>query len=144
MVKLARAYLKLLPSNLPFDPGMAQKYYEQAIEISNDPHAQYGIVEMMLGGVYKMKESSMLEMFQKVIYLLEESAKGGNVFAMFNLGVAHLYGYSGKQDPLLAKEWFEASNLPEGYIAVSITMKVKMILQMPKNIKILLRKWDMV
>ena len=44
---------------------------------------------------------------------------------MFNLGIAHLYGYanrgvSGTRDPQLAGQWFEASGLPEGFFAASL------------------------
>ena len=38
---------------------------------------------------------------------------------MFNLGIAHLYGYTGKSDIKLASEWFEITNLPEGFVAAS-------------------------
>ena len=60
----------------------------------------------------------MVDKLKIVINLLEESAKGGDSFAMFNLGIAHFYGYSGKIDRELSKDWFIESNLPEGlYIA---------------------------
>ena len=32
------------------------------------------------------------------VYHLEQAAKGGHVMAMFNLGIAHLYGYSATKD----------------------------------------------
>ena len=54
---------------------------------------------------------------------LEEAAKGGHVFAMFNLGICSTYGYGradGKRDFELAAEWFEASGLPEGLFAKSL------------------------
>ena len=60
-----------------------------------------------------------VKILNKVIKLLEESAKGGNVFAMFNLGIAHFYGYTGQPNIKLAIEWFEYSNLPEGFIISS-------------------------
>lgn len=124
MVKLARAYLKLLPSNLPFDPKEAERYYRLAIATSQDPHAQYGLAEMILNGLIATDSNSTVPApsspLQQVIVLLEESAKGGNVFAMFNLGVAHLYGYTGVQDTRLATEWFEITNLPEGFVCASM------------------------
>ena len=120
MVKLARAYLNLLPSNLEFNPQKAEQLYKQAIQITQDPHAQYGLVQMMLGGLIQFKKKSVTDLLKAVIMLLEESAKGGNVFAMFNLGIAHLYGYSGVQNKALAKDWFVMANLPEGFVAASM------------------------
>ena len=57
--------------------------------------------------------------FKEVIRLLEESAKGGNVYAMFNLGIAHSYGYTGCQNKELAHDWFETCGLPEGFCAAA-------------------------
>ena len=62
----------------------------------------------------------MMEILKTIINLLEESAKGGDVFAMFNLGIAHLYGYTGIVDMELAKDWFIYSNLPEGLYVGSL------------------------
>lgn len=120
MVKIARAYLKRLPSNLEFNPKEAEKYYRLAIKTSEDPHAQFGLAEMILCGLIKIETNSMIEILKIVINLLEESAKGGDVFAMFNLGIAHLYGYTGKIDRELAKDWFIQSNLPEGFFIASL------------------------
>ena len=119
MVKLARAYLKRLPSNLEFNPKEAERLYRLAINTTQDPHAQYGLAEMILFGLIKIETNSMLILLDKVIRLLEESAKGGNFFAMFNLGIAHLYGYTGKPDIKLANEWFEISGLPEAFMIIS-------------------------
>ena len=119
MVKLARAYLKRLPSKLEFNPKEAERLYRLAVETTQDPHAQYGLAEMILFGLIKIETNSMLILLDKVIRLLEESAKGGNFFAMFNLGVAHLYGYTGKPDIKLANEWFEISGLPEAFMIIS-------------------------
>ena len=120
MVKLARAYLNLLPSNLEFNPKRAEELYKKAIRITQDPHAQYGLAQMMLGGLIQFKQQSISDLLKATMILLEESAKGGNVFAMFNLGIAHLYGYSGTQDSKLAKDWFEMANLPEGFFAAAM------------------------
>jgi len=120
MVKLARAYLHLLPSNLEFNSKKAEELYKNAIQRTQDPHAQYGLAQMLLSGLIKLENKSTVEVLREVILLLEESAKGGHVFAMFNLGIAHLYGYSGVQNIKLAKEWFEITNLPEGLIAASM------------------------
>ena len=40
---------------------------------------------------------------------------------MFNLGIAHLYGYGvPRRSPDLAAGWFAASGLPEGMVAVAM------------------------
>ena len=120
MVKLARGYLKLLPSNLEYNPAEAERLYRAAIDSSQDPHAQYGLAQMMLSGLIEKKTTSMWVFLKQVIELLEESAKGGHVFAMFNLGIAHLYGYSGNADIQLAKDWFESCELPEGFMLAAM------------------------
>merc|ERR1712238_440686 len=88
--------------------------------------------------------SSHSSLLVDAIYHLEEAAKCGHVFSMFNLGIAALYGYgrqglSGvgvgntvttpndantgqgqhQQQLQLAADWFEASGLPEGLAARS-------------------------
>ena len=124
MVKLARAYLKLLPSSLKFNAEEAERLYNLAIENTQDPHAQYELSQIILTDMIK-NNLNIFERYKKVIHLLEESAKGGNVFAMFNLGIAHLYGYTGEYDSTLAAEWFIESNLPEGFEAASNIFKNK-------------------
>lgn len=124
MVKLARAYLKLLPSKLKFNAEEAERLYKLAIEKTQDPHAQYELTQLILNGLIE-KELQLHQRIKRVIYLLEESAKGGNVYAMFNLGIFHMYGYSGNYDYLLAVEWFIESSLPEGYEAASHIFKLK-------------------
>jgi len=69
------------------------------------------------------QESFASSLILEVIVHLEEAARGGHVFAMFNLGVCHLYGYcrtDGRRDQDLAAEWFEASGLPEGLFVKSL------------------------
>ena len=40
---------------------------------------------------------------------------------MYNLGVAWLYGFGGvPRDPSVAAQWFRASGLPEGLMALSL------------------------
>merc|ERR1711988_389827 len=56
----------------------------------------------------------------QVIHHLEQAALGGHFYAMFNLGIVHLYGYTKKQNVKLAKDWFLASTLPEGFYAASM------------------------
>ena len=48
------------------------------------------------------------------------SPHSGAPFAMYNLGVARLYGYGGySRDGAAAAEWFERSGLPEGLMMAS-------------------------
>ena len=104
-VKMARAYLKKLPSSLPYDLDRALSLYGAAAA-EGDPNAHYGLAEHYLG----VGEVSL------AVQHLESSALGGNPFAMFNLGVAH--GRS-----RLGLEWFVASGLPEGYYAASVWLE---------------------
>mmetsp|Transcript_30102 Transcript_30102/g.32419 ORF Transcript_30102/g.32419 Transcript_30102/m.32419 type:complete len:141 (+) Transcript_30102:3-425(+) len=68
---------------------------------------------------------------------LEEAAKLGHPFAMFNLGLVHLhgYGYDVRSDhdiidtnsdtntnSTLAGMWFEASGLPEGFMVKTLQL----------------------
>ena len=145
-VKLGWAYLKALQSELPFDIEKAKELFLNAIESSNDPDGHYGLSTIYLAQI-KMKimgqptKEKMIEMAKDVmtssssllldaIYHLEEAAKCGHVFAMFNLGIAAFNGYGRsavidgqpqpQKDPNLAAGWFEASGLPEGLAARSL------------------------
>jgi len=120
-VKLARAYLNKLPSNLQMNVSRADQLYKAAVRDSQEPDAYYGMAELILlsGG----KKGDM----GKVVHYLEQAAAKGNRFAMFNLGVAHLYRYyptKKKYDHYrLASDWFEESGLPEGYYGASLYHK---------------------
>jgi hypothetical protein len=139
-VKLARAYLKQLSSSLPFDVNKARRYFVMAME-SHNPEGAYGLASLLLASAFldkqqqdrgggggisvkKLQQGSSIE--QKVhqaVRLLEEAAMSGHVFSMFNLGIAHAFGYimhNGKIDTHLAAEWFVASGLPEGYYVASL------------------------
>ena len=149
MVKVARAYLKMLPSKLPFDDIKASEYFRSAIEASNEPDAHFGMAQLLAtqakhiqnvvaqqpmrmsrrskqtAEVHAM-EQAIASKLQAAIGHLEEAARGAHPFAMFNLGIAHLYGYGvKKQDPDLAGEWFEASGLPEGLFARAMHARSK-------------------
>jgi len=136
-VKLAYAYLKILPSHLPFDIKQAQHLFTEAIKSSNEPDGHYGLANVLLAKIsmeimghpdpvsrkLATQEAFASPLVMEVIVHLEEAARGGHVFAMFNLGICHLYGYcrtDGQRDPDLAAEWFEASGLPEGLFAKSL------------------------
>ena len=127
-VKLARAYLGLLPSSglLPYNRTAARQWYQRAVDSSHDPDAHYGLASMLLQDLASSTgASSPLQQQQavllQVIEHLEESAAGGHPFAMFNLGMVHLYGFATtEQDTQLAAAWFEASGLPEGLAAAAM------------------------
>ena len=64
---------------------------------------------------------------RKALELFERAAKWGSSpfagapFAMYNLGVAWLYGYAGiRRSPKVAVKWFEKCGLPEGLMAMSL------------------------
>ena len=120
MIKLARAYMKILESDyFEFNPEEAYRLYNNAIATAQDPNAQYELAALVLTGL-KKKSIFMMDILNETIKLLEEAAKGGHVYAMFNLGIAHLYGYTGNQNIELATKWFKASGLPEGLVATSM------------------------
>ena len=135
-VKMARAYLKLLHSHLEYDPEEAERLYRSAIASSEEPDAQYGLAQMLLMGTAVPgggRQSSLRDMLKEVVALLEAAAQSGHTFAMFNLGIAHLFGYitpstegrivanpQGAHDPELAGGWFEASGLPEGFFSAAM------------------------
>jgi len=114
-LKLARAYLKTLDSPLPRDVKKAANLFKLAINQSNEPDAHYGLARMYLMGVGVGRKNITMS-----IYHLEQAARGGHSFAMFNLGIVHLYGYNGKHNAALAGSWFQRSGLPEGLYAKSV------------------------
>jgi len=133
MVRLARAYLKQLPSNLPLDFSKAASLYREAVAVAREPDAMYGLANLLLQGILQAKITKnegdkkitkMGDMLQEVAYLLEGAAKAGHAFAMFNLGVMHLHGYAmawgGEKDMDLAALWFETSGIPEGFHFASL------------------------
>jgi len=127
-VKLARAYLKLLQSNLSMDPPKAIALYQKAIDSVNEPDGHYGLSQMksiMLHHEFKNLQPGDTiapdhPLLIAMIEHLENAARLLHPFAMFNLGIVHSFGYgdaNGVPDPQLGAEWFSASGLPEGYAA---------------------------
>jgi TPR repeat protein len=115
----------------------AQRLFTEAIESSNEPDGFYGLANVLLAKTsmevmrdpdpaarkQAAQEALVSPLVLEAIVHLEEAARGGHVFAMFNLGISHLYGYGqtdGRRDPDLAAEWFEVSGLPEGLFAKSL------------------------
>lgn len=126
-VKIARAFLKRLPSSLPYNITEAARYYRMAIA-SHHPDGHYGIANLLVESVSKAEAARKLESVKgrtwkqyklsQAIRHLEEAAILGHGFAMFNLGIAHVYGYGlndNKIDTNLAALWLVRSGLPEGY-----------------------------
>eukprot|EP00977_Amphora_coffeiformis_P014047 scaffold3842_cov158-Amphora_coffeaeformis.AAC.9 len=138
-VKMARAYLKLLPSDLTYDEGQAARYYELAIQ-SQEPDGHYGMASLLLLHQQRQEQqhppSSLprdgASTLTRVVYHLEAAAKLRHPFAMFNLGMVHTFGYGVSEiNTTLAVEWFVASGLPEGYYvayfqAASVADQVRM------------------
>jgi len=87
----------------------ARQFFEAAIESSNEPDAHYGLAQMQL------TKKATGPTLRTALGHLEAAARGAHVFAMFNLGIAHLFGYGTARDPDAAGAWFEASGLPEGF-----------------------------
>lgn len=113
-VKMARAHLKLLPSDLAYDETAAAKYYNLAIQ-SRDPDGYYGMAGLLLLQLQSGQGDASV-VLNRVVGHLEAAAQFGHVFAMFNLGMVHTFGYGvANIDTDLAVEWFVASGLPEGY-----------------------------
>lgn len=122
-VKMARAYLHRLQSGLPFDPAAAARYFRGAVSTSGEPDAHYGLAQMLLDRMIEPADQAGGEtaMLSEVVGNLEAAAVGGHTYAMFNLGLAHLYGYGVPvRSPERAAQWFAAAGLPEGYYAAAM------------------------
>jgi hypothetical protein len=122
-LKMARAYLKTLPSSLPFDVAEAKRYFRMAVE-SNNPDGHYGLAQLLVHEVAAAEESLGDRMdddwkrakLQQAVSHLEAAAVLGHAYSMFNLGMVHTFGYgTEREDQNLAREWFARSGLPEGY-----------------------------
>jgi len=135
-IKIARAHLKLLPSSLPFDLGLAERYFRIAIE-SSAPDGHYGMAQILLttvkfeasqgGGDARARWSDAFRdrRVQEAIAHLERAAFSGHAFSQFNLGLVHTFGYHGGRggrdaiDVDLAGMWFERSGIPEGFMVAA-------------------------
>ena len=130
--KVARAYLGLLPSNVNIDEEEAKKFYRLAME-SYNPEGHFGMAALLLSDLSKAEAAGRLSdpkrarwkkaQLSQALAHLESAALLGHAFSMFNLGVAHTFGYGtpgGKIDFKVALEWFEQSGLPEGYYVASM------------------------
>jgi hypothetical protein len=123
--KLARVYLKQLYDTtlLPYDAQKAKELFQRAVDLTNEPDGHYGLAGLYLEEVSGIATS--YDPIMKALIHLEKAALGGHSFSMFNLGIAHLYGYgypNGENDPDIAGQWFEACGLPEGIYLRSLQM----------------------
>jgi hypothetical protein len=127
-MKIARAYLHMLPSNLPYDEEKAREYFQMAMEY-HDPEGHFGLAQLITASTAKVERENRGNMdqnwkdsqLQEAIRHLEEGALLGHAFSMFTLGVAHAFGYgTGRYDYDLAGEWLEQSGIPEGYYVASV------------------------
>jgi TPR repeat protein len=115
----------------------AVRFYRLAIE-SHHPDGHFGMANLYLMSLAKSLANATLkgsnttldtetrqlkqETLTKVLGHLEEAAYLGHEFAMFNLGIAHVYGYGtpdNRIDTDLAVAWLVQSGLPEGYFVAS-------------------------
>lgn len=133
-VKIARAYLHLLPSSLEYNENEARRFFNIAID-SYSPEGHYGLAHLILLSMNnealrhlptdsrrtkRLKQEKIQDKLKEVIQHLEAAARLGHEFSMFNLGIAHVFGYGfAKIDMDLAVQWFIESGLPEGYFLSS-------------------------
>ena len=126
MFKIGRAYIKRLPSSLPHDPATAARWFRRAIKEWACPDSHYSLAQMIIDGVAQ-PETDVEHPIAEAVAHFEAAALAHHVFAMYNLGVAHLYGFGvPRRDPELAYEWFlkcGKAGLPEGLYAASLHHK---------------------
>ena len=121
-IKVARAYLKQLPSSLPFSVEKAKEYFSMACE-SHNPEGHYGLAQLLIAEASRT-DDKILQMAKltKAIRHLESASLLGHAYSMFNLGLAHVFGYGmpkNKIDMALGAQWFVQSGLPEGFITAA-------------------------
>jgi TPR repeat protein len=122
-IKMARAYLKLLPSSLSYNRTEAIRYYKLAMT-SQHPDGYYGMATLYIDSLHQQPSITSTKrqetILSRVVHLLEEAAIRGHTYAMFNLGIVHCFGYGIPSiDTDLAALWFIQSGLPEGYYAAA-------------------------
>ena len=65
-------------------------------------------------------EREALGLFEQAA-LIGASPFGGSQYAMYNIGIARLFGFAGlERNPGVAARWFKACRLPEGYMAYAM------------------------
>lgn len=103
--------------------------------LGGEADASYQLGHILLHGLLKPSciapgESKELAAQIEAVALFEKAAVagaspfGGAQFAMYNIGIAWLFGFAGlPRNPNIAARWFLASRLPEGYMAYSLYLK---------------------
>jgi len=118
-MKLGRAYAQWIPSPHAKNLTQARQYFEMAAETANDPEGYYGLAHLELLQLRDNNNHNHKASLSQVVEYLQAGAMRGHAFSMFNLGIAHLFGYGLDANPALAAEWFEQSGLPEGLAMAS-------------------------
>lgn len=121
-IKMARAYLGTLHSHLEFDLDQAKRYFRIATA-SNNPEGHYGLAGILVIESHAAtSQAHQNEILAQAIKHLETGALADHAYSMFNLGIAHIYGYgmpNNKVDMELGALWLARSGLPEGYFVAS-------------------------
>mmetsp|Transcript_62315 Transcript_62315/g.140932 ORF Transcript_62315/g.140932 Transcript_62315/m.140932 type:complete len:469 (-) Transcript_62315:84-1490(-) len=152
-VKVAKAHLKQLPSDLPLDPEEGRRFFELAVNASAEPDAHFGLAQLLLADAAALgrpllgpgegdSETGSAAKVAAAVGHLEAAARSGSAFSMFNLGIAHMHGYAKGPTPRggggdggggggvsagsLAGEWFEVAGehgLCEGFAARGLQLR---------------------
>eukprot|EP00949_MAST-11_sp_MAST-11-sp1_P002430 g2430.t1 len=100
-------------------------FFQRAIA-AGEVDACYQIAHLLLLRIIEpsddaiSREDEALEMLECAA-AAGASPFGGSAYAMYNLGVAYLYGFAGlRRNVPVALSWFQKSGLPEGLMAMSL------------------------
>jgi len=107
-------------------------WWLQQARLAGEADASYQLGHILLNGLVAPScvapgesrgEAAQIE----ALGLFEEAALAGASpfsgaqFAMYNIGVAYLYGFAGlERDPVMAARWFNQARIPEAYMAYSM------------------------
>jgi hypothetical protein len=119
-VKVARAYLKQLPSELEFNIDEAKRFFRLAIR-SHSSEGHYGLASILVAeSNLAASPDQQQDALRRAVSHLERAAMSLHAYGCFNLGIAHIFGYGvPRVDMELGVEWLVQSGLPEGYILAS-------------------------
>jgi hypothetical protein len=96
--------------------------------VAGDHDAAYQMAILFMGKFIEPEpEEDYGDMSVNALAMFQLAAKGGSSafggasFGMYNIGIAHLYGFARlPRNPDKAATWFEASGLPEGMMALKL------------------------
>jgi hypothetical protein len=123
-VKVARAYLKQLPTELEFDVNQARRFFQIAID-SHSSEGHYGMAQILVAEAAALSDQRTDQAMQQgklkeAAAHLEQAALSMHAFSAFNLGIAHIYGYGVPRVNMeRGVEWLVQSGLPEGLFLAS-------------------------